>query len=143
MGNKVFLPILLKSPIALAAGDSLTAGFPYIEGYTAYLSGLQLRGSVMGRHEGRAGWWAAGGPEGGILAHIAEWMQSYRPNILFLMVGTNDYLNGEQDDPGSRPLRPTQVAQFCWRYPQHLAKTGGYYGVQPGCAPADRRHAGR
>jgi lysophospholipase L1-like esterase len=97
MSNKVFLPIMLKTPIALAAGDSLTAGFPYIEGYTAYLSGVQLRGSVMGRHEGRSGWWAAGGPEGGILAHIAEWVQSYRPNILFLMAGTNDYLNGEQD----------------------------------------------
>jgi lysophospholipase L1-like esterase len=76
-------------------GDSITVGLAYYGGMVKRFPqfqwvGSQIAGAPMspnadGLHEGHGGWSTAG-----ILQHIDEWLTSSHPNIVLLMIGTND-----------------------------------------------------
>lgn len=99
-----FLPIILLPLIVTPVGDSLTAGFPdYTSSYPVFLreftENIRLVGRVDGLHEGVGGRTAQD-----VLDNIAEIVSADNPDVIVLMVGTNDILQGCQE--------PTKVLQI-------------------------------
>lgn len=109
------LPLPSGRPLrVMPLGDSITAGYPTADGYRLQLwqraqnagMDLQLVGSVQGGdaslpqqdHEGHVGWTI-----GQLDGSVAGFLASGRPDVVLLMIGTNDVF--QQIDLGVAPDR--------------------------------------
>lgn len=89
-------------------GDSLTEGYPQMTGgYRIHLwnqlTASNIHATFVGsmtdgmewaqpQHEGHSGWKIAD-----LHYHVGNWLSTYQPEIILLLIGTNDILNGQHD----------------------------------------------
>jgi acyl-CoA thioesterase I len=94
-------------------GDSNTEGYPqmeggyrvqlwnrlYAEGFTVDMVGSMIDAFewAQPRHEGHSGWTI-----NDLDTHIVDWLNTSNPDIVLLMIGTNDILTGQHDLMRSR-----------------------------------------
>lgn len=63
-----------------------------------FVGGLQDGDTSFDRdHEGHGGWHASGGPSGGILPNVYDWLVANPADVVLLHIGTNDISSGGQN----------------------------------------------
>ena len=123
LAKKVYNTLTLKNKVRIMAlGDSITAGMNIPGGYRTELWNKLLQAELSNsidfvgsqtdnnapetltdkQHEGHSGWSIAGGGSDpyangyqwpGLTASIDQWMDTYKPSIVMLQIGSNDILH--------------------------------------------------